>query len=82
MELILNMVNTTQSVAKALKTMPKNPTGRKLFIKQYNRRPMTKKRKAAAIMNSQLAMMNGVIHHSIISSTPIPNYKTGLNKVI
>lgn len=74
-EVVSCVTNTAHSISNEAAKLPKTKKHhRNVFIKQYNRRPMNKKKNAVGILNIALIAMSGIINIATIQSQPISKY--------
>lgn len=75
---ILNSVLNTASVLKTISAeLPKTGKKRNIFIKNYNRRPMNKQKRAKCLSNMAIVSCMGAAQISTIISQPVPKFEVG-----
>ena len=73
-----NIKEAANSIAEALKELPKGKAYKNVFVKTYNRRPMLKQKTKAAKYKIAINTAYYVIQHRVIASQP---YFTGIGKL-
>lgn len=77
MKVVNSVVRTASGLLEAIESMPITDKNILAFRKTYNRRPMTKKKMAAAKAKIAMGGMIGAVDIEKILSTPIPKWPLG-----
>ena len=75
--IIENIVHAASKNIELLKELPKTGKMRNIFIKSYNRRPQSKKKRGLVLMKIATNSYFSAIRQAVIISQPIPKYKKG-----
>jgi hypothetical protein len=75
--IIRNAVETEKGITHSLKQLPQTGKKRNVFIKNYNRRPLNKRKRKQVMALVAFKIMMSAVTHATILSTPIPRYIKG-----
>lgn len=73
------VLNTAQATLKIASQFPNTGKHRNVFIKNYNRRPRNKQKRAVICAQMGLSAFMGAMQIATIQSQPIPKFKPGGN---
>jgi len=79
LEIVVNTINIGKAIAAIAKQFPKGKHRKNVFIKEYNRRPRNKAKRASLIRQAAITAAICSIQNRVILSQPIPSYIKGSN---